>query len=124
MILILLLILSFLFLNTVYLIYQVFFCFHSIIIAYVDIDLPSASTEYGNLGGSFGTDEKQSYRLVHVDPNRVECKCTALDTYMIICKYRLESTKQCLSSEMIDSVMSFIIKTCQEENDSLRIHGV
>ena len=100
------------------------FFYLSYYIGYVDIDLPSASSEYGNLGGSFGSDEKQSYRLVHVDPNRVECKCTALDTYMIICKYRLTSSQQCLPDNMIESIMSFIIKTCQDENDSLRIHGV
>lgn len=43
---------------------------------------------------------------------------------MIICKYHLTSSQQCLPDNMIESIMSFIIKTCQDENDSLRIHGV
>lgn len=76
------------------------------------------------MGSSFAGVDQNSYRIVHVDTNRVTCKCVALDTYLSILKSQVDSSQLSISEDRIEALVSFIVKICQDENDSLRTHGV
>lgn len=93
------------------------------ILVYVEVKVPSATKEYGSLGGSFSDVEQRFYRLVHLDTNRVQCKSLALDTYLSICESRMK-TQGMIEEEVIDRLTESILFFCQNSNAVMHTHGV
>ena len=85
--------------------------------------MPSASREYGNLGGSFSEVEQKTYRIVHIDSNKAQYKGIALDTLLALCEVQ-QALQGGLSEECIDHVASAIMKFCEMKHGSIRHHGV
>lgn len=104
-------------------IYQVVYQTVNHVLVYVEVKVPSATKEYGSLGGSFSDVEQRSYRLVHVDANRVQCKSLALDTYLSICERRV-NTQVMIEEETIDRLTDIVVFFCQNGNAVMHTHGV
>lgn len=74
------------------------------------------------MGGSFSV-EQRSYRLVHVDANRVQCKSLALDAYLSLCERRV-NTQVMIEEETIDRLTDIVVFFCQNGNAVMHTHGV
>ena len=96
-------------------------CFLSLLIVYVDINLPDASEEFGNLGSNFSV-VGQKEVLVHVSPDRVECKASALKTYLSICQGRALNGELQLSD--IEKIVVILQRLIQTNSSLLHFHTV
>lgn len=103
-------------------IYQVVYQTVNHVLVYVEVKVPSATKEYGSMGGSFSV-EQRSYRLVHVDANRVQCKSLALDAYLSLCERRV-NTQVMIEEETIDRLTDIVVFFCQNGNAVMHTHGV
>ena len=87
----------------------------------MDINLPNATEEFGNLGGNFSVVGQREV-LVHVSPDRVECKASALKTYLSICHGRVLNGELQLSD--IEKIVIIIQRLLKSSSSLLHLHTV
>lgn len=93
-------------------------------IEYRDVNLPTAASEFGRLGGPFNVDaDDSSYHFVRVDTRRVECKAAALDAAMSI-KESMLALRHAFAPAELDKLAALLTELCQHTDSVIRHHAV
>lgn len=90
---------------------------------YVRVELPTAETEFGRLGGALGgAEDASAYQVVRVDSERVQCKAAALDAYVSLWEAR--AARAALAPAQLEQLASCVVALCQHSSAVLRLHAV